>query len=67
MYPPAIFKDREDAGRKLGWLLKKLKLKNPVVLVIPSGGVPVGKEVAKILKCPLDLYHCSQDSISLDK
>lgn len=55
MYPPAIFKNREEAGEKLGQLLKKLKLKNAVILAIPSGGVPVGKEIAKILTCPLDL------------
>lgn len=55
MYPPAIFKDRTDAGEKLGQLLKKLKLKNVVVLAVPSGGVPVGKGIVEILNCPLDL------------
>lgn len=55
MYQQAIFKDRLEAGRKLGQKLKELRLKNSVVLVIPSGGVPVGKEVAKILNSPLDL------------
>lgn len=55
MYPPAIFKDRTEAGKKLGWKLKKLNLDKPVILAIPSGGVPVGKEIAKILNCPFDL------------
>lgn len=55
MYPPVIFKDREEAGEKLGQLLRKLKLKEPVVLAIPSGGVPVAKEIARILECPFDL------------
>lgn len=52
---PALFKDRVDAGRKLGERLKDFKDKNPVVLAIPSGGVPVGIEVARTLSCPFDL------------
>lgn len=55
MYPPAIYKDRVEAGKKLGLRLKTLSLENPVVVVIPSGGVPVGKQVAKVLNSPLDL------------
>lgn len=55
MYQQAIFKDRLEAGRKLGQKLKELRLKNVVVVAIPSGGVPVGKEVAKVLNSPLDL------------
>lgn len=39
----------------MGHRLKELNLKNTVILAIPSGGVPVGKEVAKILSSPLDL------------
>lgn len=54
-YNPTLFKNRIDAGRKLGQKLKEFKLKNPIVLAIPSGGVPVGIEVAKVLKCPFDL------------
>lgn len=52
---PVLFEDRIDAGRKLGERLKDFKDKNPVVLAIPSGGVPVGIEVAKALNCPFDL------------
>jgi len=55
MYNPVLFKDRLQAGQKLGQKLKELKIKNPLVLAIPSGGVPVGKEVATILKAPLSL------------
>lgn len=54
-YNPVLFKDRIEAGKKLGQELKKLDLENPIVLAIPSGGVPVGVEVAKILKCPFNL------------
>lgn len=54
-YPEVLYKNRGEAGEKLGQELKKLNLKNPIVLAIPSGGVPVGREVAKILSSPLDL------------
>lgn len=55
MYNPVIFKDRTEAGKKLGEELKKFNFKKPAVLAIPSGGVPVGIEVAKFLNCPFDL------------
>lgn len=55
MYNPVRFKDRADGGQKLARELKKLDLENPVVLAIPSGGVPVGIEVSKFLDCPFDL------------
>ena len=55
MLNPVLFKDRLEGGQKLAQELKKLHLENPVVLAIPSGGVPVGLEIAKVLSCPLDL------------
>lgn len=55
MYNPVRFKDRADGGQKLARELKKIDLENPVVLAIPSGGVPVGIEVSKFLDCPFDL------------
>src|SRR4051812_13487541 len=33
----------------------RLKEKNPVVLALPRGGVPVGLEIARALRAPLDL------------
>jgi len=48
-----VFEDRTDAGKRLAQFLERLNLKNPVVFAIPSGGVPVGIEVAKRLKAPL--------------
>ncbi|MDG0817479.1 alpha/beta family hydrolase [Bdellovibrio svalbardensis] len=55
MRPFAVFKNREDAGRRLGESLLRFKNQNPLILAIPRGGVPIGYEVAKILKAPLDL------------
>ena len=50
-----IFKDRIEAGKLLGERLKSLNLKNPLVLALPRGGVPVGAEIAKELNAPLDI------------
>jgi len=49
------FKDRTDAGQKLGDELRKMHLVNPAVLAIPRGGVPVSVEVAIALDAPLDV------------
>lgn len=50
-----MFRDRQEAGQKLGIELEKLRLHQPVVLALPRGGVPVAAEVAKALRAPLDL------------
>jgi putative phosphoribosyl transferase len=50
-----MFRDRQEAGEKLGIELAKLQLHRPVVLALPRGGVPVAVEVAKALGAPLDL------------
>ncbi len=52
---PAMFADRADAGRQLAERLKRFKSKNPVVLALPRGGVPIGREVAAALDAPMDL------------
>ena len=49
------FRDRNDAGRQLAEKLQHLKERNPVVLALPRGGVPVGFEIAQALEAPLDL------------
>lgn len=49
------FADRRDAGRRLASHLKTLELRDPVVLALPRGGVPVGYEVAVALQAPLDV------------
>lgn len=50
-----MFRDRQEAGEKLGAELSKLQLHQPIVLALPRGGVPVAVEVAKALKAPLDV------------
>ena len=55
MFPAHIFSNRRAAGRELGEELAPLDLKNPIVLALPRGGVPVGYEVAQRLGAPLDV------------
>jgi putative phosphoribosyl transferase len=51
-----VFFDRRDAGRQLGeYIRSHLEYPEPVVIAIPAGGVPVGKEVALALRAPLEL------------
>ncbi len=49
------FRDRSDAGRRLGEALKSRRLPRPVVFALPRGGVPVAAEVCAALDAPLDL------------
>ncbi|QCO98731.1 phosphoribosyltransferase [Arthrobacter sp. 24S4-2] len=49
------FRDRVDAGRRLGQRLAQLRGHDVVVLGLPRGGVPVAFEVAKVLDAPLDV------------
>jgi len=49
------FMDRSEAGKKLAVALKQYEGKNPVVLALPRGGVPVAAEVAAALHAPLGL------------
>ena len=50
-----VFEDRKDAGRLLGEMLVEYRDAGAIVLALPSGGVPVGVEVAKALNAALDL------------
>ena len=51
-----LFSDRHDAGRQLGAFLWTLPgIKDPLVLAIPAGGVPVGRELARVFSAPLAL------------
>ena len=51
-----VFRDRRDAGSRLGQYLKTLPdLHDPVVCPIPAGGVPVGIGIARALAAPIAL------------
>jgi predicted phosphoribosyltransferase len=49
-----MFKDRIEAGVKLAEKLKRENFTQAVVLAIPRGGVPIGKEISRALGFPLD-------------
>ena len=49
------FRNRRDAGRRLGITLARRGRENVVVLGLPRGGVPVADEVAAALHAPLDV------------
>ena len=49
------FLDRAEAGRKLAQALASYKDRDPVVLALPRGGLPVAAEIAAALGAPLDI------------
>jgi putative phosphoribosyl transferase len=52
-----LFADRIDAGRQLAELLASYADDPDVlVLALPRGGVPIGYEIARRLRVPLDVY-----------
>ncbi len=50
-----VFKDRDDAGLALAEHVRQLALREPVVIALPRGGVPVAERVARTLNAPLDV------------
>jgi putative phosphoribosyl transferase len=50
-----VFKDREDAGERLGEALEEYRRFRPLVLAIPRGGIPVGSRVADYLGADFDV------------
>lgn len=51
----ADFTDRQEAGRQLSSHLPRLDREDTIVIALPRGGVPVGKEIAARLGLPLDV------------
>jgi len=49
------FRNRADAGRRLAKALASYKKRQPVVLALPRGGVPIAAEVCAAVSAPLDL------------
>lgn len=50
-----FFRNRREAGLRLAGRLAHLKERQPVVLALPRGGVPVAFEIALALDAPLDV------------
>lgn len=53
--PSVQYTNRRHAGVALAMVLRDMSLENPLVLALPRGGVPVGKEIARALGAPLDV------------
>lgn len=51
----AEFSDRHQAGQALVGALRDLQLRDPVILALPRGGVPVAHPIAQALGAPLDI------------
>lgn len=49
------FRNRAEAGQKLAIVLAGYRDKDPVILALPRGGIPVAAEIATALDAPLDL------------
>ncbi len=50
-----VFRDRRDAGILLAEMLREYGGSNAYILAIPAGGVPVAKEMARLLSLRLDV------------
>ena len=50
-----LYRDRAHAGKVLAEILVKRELINPIILALPRGGVPIGMQIAEVLKVPLDV------------
>lgn len=49
------YRDRAEAGQRLGLMLERFRAERPVILGLARGGIPVAAEVAKRLEAPLDV------------
>ncbi|RYG33725.1 phosphoribosyltransferase, partial [bacterium] len=52
---PPSFRDRRDAGLRLGTALLRFRAEEPIVLGIARGGAEVGATVAESLGAPFDI------------
>jgi putative phosphoribosyl transferase len=50
------FRDREEAGARLAERLARFRDREPIVLALPRGGVPVAAPIAAALTAPLEVF-----------
>ena len=55
-----MFADRAHAGRVLADLIRPLAIRDPLLLAIPAGGVPVAAAMARALGWPLEVAVVSK-------
>jgi predicted phosphoribosyltransferase len=53
-----MFRNREEAARRLADVLRSFPLHDPLILAIPNGGVVIGAILAKELGMELDVLLC---------
>lgn len=53
-----MFRNREEAARRLADVLRSFPLHDPLILAIPNGGVVIGAILAKELGLELDVLLC---------
>lgn len=51
-----IYRNRKVAAEILAEKLKHEDLKNVLVMAVPGGGIPIGYEISKMLKCPMEIF-----------
>lgn len=61
-----VFEDRMEAGNKLAEKLLDYKNTVALILAVPSGGVPIGKKIRKVLACEFDLLIVRKAQIPWD-
>jgi putative phosphoribosyl transferase len=60
MPPSRRFRDRTEAGERLGEALRERDVAVDLVLAVPRGGLPVGRAVADTVGAPLDVVVASK-------
>ena len=57
MIPVNRFRDRIEAGQALArHLVERYHRDSAIVLALPRGGVPIGREIAQTMRIPLDVF-----------
>ncbi|GEM_PF-6369849 len=64
---PPVFPDRTEAGKQLAEALAQDTYLNPVIVTIPTGGIPVALSVRERLQAPLYLFFAAKVPFSSDR